>query len=93
MHSTFNTRTFDIAHQAAQTSQRFSFEIVPHQSGTGGYALRLLDDGLEVGGGQFCAQGKAVQFGDDQSAYDEALATGCAWLASRQTDVFPDLSH
>lgn len=76
-----------------QARLRFSFEIVPHHSETGGYTLRLLDDGQEVGGGQFSAQGKSVRFADEQSAYDEALAACCSWLAGKQTEVFPELSH
>ncbi|KAA0892482.1 hypothetical protein [Pusillimonas sp. ANT_WB101] len=72
---------------------RFSFEIVPHHYDSGGYTLRLLSDGHEVGGGRFSARGKSVQFADEQSAYDEALATGCSWLADKQTQVFPELSH
>lgn len=76
-----------------QARSRFSFEIVPHHSETGGYTLRLLDDGQEVGGGQFSAQGKSVRFADEQSAYDEALAAGCSWLAGKQAKVFPERSH
>lgn len=72
---------------------RFSFEIIPHHSDSGGYTLRLLSDGQEVGGGRFSARGRSVQFADEQSAYDEALAVGCAWLEGKQTEVFPELSH
>ena len=64
---------------------RFSFEIIPHHSDSG--------DGQEVGGGRFSARGRSVQFADEQSAYDEALAVGCAWLEGKQTEVFPELSH
>jgi len=77
----------------AQARLRFSFEIVPHPSETGGYTLRLLDHGKEVGGGQFSAQGKSVRFADNQSAYDEALAAGLAWLEGRQARLVPELSH
>lgn len=76
-----------------QARLRFSFEIVPHPSETGGYTLRLLDHGKEVGGGQFSAQGKSVRFADNQSAYDEALAAGLAWLEGRQARLVPELSH
>jgi hypothetical protein len=79
--------------EATQASRRFSFEIIPHHSEIGGYTLRLLDGGQEVGGGQFSAQGKSVRFADEQSAYDEALAAGCTWLAGKQAKVFLELSH
>lgn len=79
--------------EVIQARLRFSFEIIPHYSDTGGYTLRLLSDGQEIGGGQFCPRGKSVQFADEQSAYDEALAAGCSWLADKQTEVFPELSH
>jgi hypothetical protein len=79
--------------EVTQARLRFSFEIVPHHSDTGGYTLRLLSDGQEIGGGQFCPRGKSVQFADEQSAYDEALAAGCSWLADKQTEIFPELSH
>lgn len=73
--------------------QRFSFEIVPHHTDTGGFTLRLLDAGAEIGGGQFCTQNKSGPFTDEQVAYDEALATGRSWLADKQATVFPELSH
>lgn len=79
--------------EATQTRLRYSFEIIPYSSDAGGYTLRLLDDGQEVGGGQFSARGKSVRFTDEQSAYDEALAAGCSWLAGKQTGAFPALSH
>ncbi|PLC53939.1 hypothetical protein CR155_10935 [Pollutimonas nitritireducens] len=79
--------------EATQATRRFSFEIIPRHSEIGGYTLRLLDGGREVGGGQLSAQGKSVRFADEQSAYDEALAVGCSWLAGKQTEVFPELSH
>jgi len=79
--------------EATQTRLRFSFEIVPHASDTGGYTLRLLDAGQEVGGGQFSARSESAQFTDEQSAYNEALATGRSWLAGKQAAIFPELSH
>lgn len=79
--------------EAIQARLRYSFEIIPHQFDAGGYTLRLLDDGHEVGGGQFSARGKSVRFTDEQSAYDEALAAGCSWLTDKQIEAFPGLSH
>lgn len=76
-----------------QAQQRFSFEIVPHHTDIGGFTLRLLDAGTEIGGGQFCTQSKSGPFTDEQAAYDEALATGRSWLADKQAVVFPELSH
>jgi len=77
----------------AQTGLRFTFEILPHPADTGSFTLRLLEGGQEVGGGQFSTHGKAAQFMDEQSAYDEALATGRSWLIARQAAVFPELSR
>src|SRR5690606_15727457 len=55
--------------EVTQAQLRFSFEIVPHQSHSGGFTLRLLEAGEEVGGGQFIAQGDYGPFTDEQSAY------------------------
>lgn len=79
--------------EATLARPRFSFDIFPNDSGSGGYTLRLLDRGREVGRGQFSAQGKSVQFADDQSAYDEALAAGLAWLEARQAQLVSELSY
>lgn len=72
---------------------RFSFEIVPHPNDTGGFTLRLLEAGEEVGGGQFSSQDQSGPFADEQSAYDEAVATGRSWLVDKQATVFPQLSR
>ncbi|WP_237173913.1 hypothetical protein [Paracandidimonas lactea] len=79
--------------EVTQAQLRFSFEIVPHQTHTGGFTLRLLEAGEEVGGGQFIAQGDSGPFTDEQSAYGEALATGRSWLVGKQSTVFPELSR
>jgi len=72
---------------------RFSFEIFPNDSESGGYMLRLLDRGREVSGGRFSARGKSARFADNQRAYDAALAAGLAWLEDRQAQLVPELSH
>ena len=77
--------------EASQAQLRFSFEIVPHQTDTGSFTLRLLEAGDEVGGGQFCTRRESGPFTDEQSAYDEALATGRSWLVDKQAAVFPQL--
>ncbi|MGO3743924.1 MAG: hypothetical protein ACTJG9_00900 [Alcaligenes aquatilis] len=72
---------------------RFSFEIVPLPNDTGGFTLRLFEAGEEVGGGQFSSQDQSRPFADEQSAYDEAVATGRSWLVDKQATVFPQLSR
>lgn len=79
--------------EVTQAQLRFSFEIVPHQTHSSGFTLRLLEAGKEVGGGQFIAQGNSGPFTDEQSAYDEALATARSWLVDKQANVFPELSR
>ncbi len=79
--------------EVTQTRLRFAFEILPLPAAPGCFTLRLLEDGQKVGGGQFSAHGKAACFTDEQSAYDEALATGRSWLLARQAAVFPELSQ
>lgn len=79
--------------EVTQTRLRFNFEILPHPADTGCFTLRLLENGQEVGGGQFSTHGKTAPFTDEQSAYDEALATGRSWLVARQAAVFPELSR
>ena len=79
--------------EVTQTRLRFNFEILPHPADTGSFTLRLLEHGQEVGGGQFSTHGKTAPFTDEQSAYDEALATGRSWLVAKQSAVFPELSR
>lgn len=79
--------------EVTQARLRFAFEILPLPAAPGSFTLRLLENGQEVGGGQFSAHGKAACFTDEQSAYDEALATGHSWLVAKQAAVFPELSQ
>lgn len=79
--------------EVTQARLRFAFEILPLPAAPGSFTLRLLQDGQEVGGGQFCTHGKAASFTDEQSAYDEALATGHSWLLAKQAAIFPELSQ
>lgn len=56
-------------------SDVFFYEVQPRPEAVGGgWRLRLLEDGEEVGGGVF-------EPGDE--AYSDALAEGEDWLASR----------
>lgn len=56
----------------------YSYQIDPRpETLGGGYRLRLLCDGVEVGGGVFPADASHAD------AYEEALAEASAWLASR----------
>lgn len=47
----------------------------------GGWRLRLLENGEEVGGGVFPAGGPSKIARD--AAYEDALAVASAWLATR----------
>jgi hypothetical protein len=50
---------------------QYSYEIDPRPAELGGgWRLRLMEDGIEVGGGVF-------------PAYDDALAEASVWLSSR----------
>lgn len=56
----------------------YSYQIDPRpETLGGGYRLRLLCDGAEVGGGVFPADAS------NADAYEEAIAEASAWLASR----------
>lgn len=65
----------------------YNYEIAsrPIELG-GGWRLRLLEDGVEVGGGVF----PPVETGNQnpknaiQVAFDDAEAEACAWLDSRE---------
>lgn len=76
--------------QATQAS-RYSYEILqrPEDVG-GGYQLRLLDAGQEVGGGVFPASPRPRGPGLGDLAYSEAVATAHAWLDSRLQATAPD---
>ncbi|MFT0850605.1 hypothetical protein VRY85_07465 [Achromobacter sp. F4_2707] len=79
--------------EVTQARLRFNFEICSHPTDTGCFTLRLLEGSKEVGGGKFSTHGRATQFTDEQSAYDEALATGRSWLVAKQAAVSPELSR
>ena len=52
----------------------------------GGWRLRLLEDGEEVGGGVFPLSEYATEDNAEEAAkwaYEDALAEASAWLASR----------
>ena len=52
----------------------YSYEVEPRQ--LGGWRLKLLEDGEEVGGGVYCS--------DDKTTDADALSDGQEWLATRQ---------
>lgn len=53
----------------------YSYQVTPRSADIGGFRLRLLEDGEEVGGGVFGAS-------DDD--YSDALQEGDDWLATRR---------
>lgn len=65
----------------------FSYEITlrPVEQG-GGFRLRLLENGVEVGGGVFPPEGGNETLIEDalQAAYDDAESEAYAWLDSRE---------
>jgi len=65
----------------------YSYQIDPRPAGLGGgWRLRLLENGEEVGGGVFPAdQSKTLQ----DAAYEDAMAEATAWLISRYDDEEP----
>lgn len=70
----------------------FSYEIKPRPVELGGgWRLRLLEDGVEVGGGvfppeDFPPEGTSETPMEDalQAAYDDAESEAYAWLDSRE---------
>ncbi|HCE0707837.1 TPA: hypothetical protein NER33_006365 [Pseudomonas aeruginosa] len=52
----------------------------------GGWRLRLLENGEEVGGGVFPAGPSKIA---QDAAYEDALAEASAWLATRPADEEP----
>ena len=65
----------------------FSYEITLHPVELGGgWRLRLLEDGVEVGGGVFPPDGGSETTMEDalQAAYDDAESEAYAWLDSRE---------
>lgn len=66
----------------------FSYEITPRPVELGGgWRLRLLADGVEVGGGVFQPEGGNEPPMEDalQAAYDDAESEAYAWLDSRES--------
>jgi hypothetical protein len=66
-------------------STTFSYEIDPRLADLGGgWRLRLLEDGVEVGGGVFPP---VEDWEDDdlasQAAYDDALVEASVWMTTR----------
>jgi len=65
----------------------YSYEITPRPVELGGgWRLRLLEDGVEVGGGVFPPEGGNETPMEDrlQEAYDDAESEAYAWLDSRE---------
>ena len=65
----------------------YNYEIAsrPIELG-GGWRLRLLKDGVEVGGGVFPPEGGSETLMEDalQAAYNDAESEAYAWLDSRE---------
>jgi hypothetical protein len=64
----------------------YSYEITPRPVELGGgWRLRLLEDGEEVGGGVFPMEGVSEKPMEDalQAAFADAEATAYEWLDSR----------
>lgn len=68
-----------------------SYQIDPRPAELGGgWRLRLIEDGEEVGGGVFPLSEYATEYATEDNAeeaakwaYEDALAEASAWLASR----------
>ena len=64
-----------------------SYQIAPRPTELGGgWRLRLIEDGEEVGGGEFPLAEYATAENAEEAAsyaYEDALAEASAWLASR----------
>ncbi|NHZ66628.1 hypothetical protein [Massilia genomosp. 1] len=65
---------------------KYSYEVNPRAGELGGgWRLRLLEDGEEVGGGVFPpVEGIEDDQESDKAAYSDAMDEGEDWLASRQ---------
>ena len=76
------------AAQAQAEQEPFRYEIMPRPAALGGgWRLRLLERGEEVGGGVFPLSEYATAENAEEAAnyaYEDALAEASAWLASRQ---------
>lgn len=70
-----------------------SYEINPRPTELGGgWRLRLLENGDEVGGGVFPLSEYVTAENAEEAAsyaYEDALAEASAWLASRSADEEP----
>ena len=68
------------------TTYRYEIEPRPLDLG-GGYRLRLLEDGEEVGGGVFPLDEypEAEREEAGNMAFTDAQSEGTAWMASRKT--------
>lgn len=65
------------------TAHRYEIDKRPAELG-GGWCLRLIEDGEEVGGGVFPLNPNEPDIEKAKSdSYDAALDEGQAWLASR----------
>ena len=65
----------------------FSYEITPRPVELGGgWRLRLMEDGVEVGGGVFPPVKDDFKDEKDalQAAFDDAVSEAYAWLDSRE---------
>lgn len=80
------------AAQAQAEQEPYRYEITPHPADLGGgWRLRLIEHGDEVGGGVFPLSEYATAANAEEAAsyaYEDALAEASAWFASR-----PDSSH
>ena len=65
----------------------FNYRIEPRPSNLGGgWKLRLIENGVEVGGAVFPPDEELIENNAllaEQVAYDDALAEASSWLASR----------
>lgn len=75
------------AAQAQAEQEPYRYEITPRPADLGGgWRLRLLESGEEVGGGVFPLSEYATAENAEEAAsyaYEDALAEASAWLASR----------
>lgn len=78
------------AAQAQAEQEPYRYEITPRPADLGGgWRLRLLESGEEVGGGIFPLSEYATAESAEEAAsyaYEDALAEASAWLASRGKD-------
>lgn len=75
-----------LAMQQAELSSRFTYEILPNpEHEGGGYRLRLLDSGQEVGSGLFPERGQSAAYIHTNTAYAETVAAAHAWLDTHIT--------